>query len=206
MSVLQPSEYDASYFDGGSQTYQHNAGYTYYRRWYRREGVDSQGEFWKDYAKKYLDFLAMANKKVLVLGCAKGFVVEDLIDMGVDAYGMDVSSYAIVSAEDSAQNRRPDLASRFYVGDVRSSLSQFNNNEFDIVFSNRLFECIDPNDVPGVVTAINRIARKQVHVISTDQLNVAFYTQQPLSWWIQFSWKKGTILVNHTDFNDRTTK
>ena len=35
------------------------------------------------------------NKTVLFVGCAKGFDVEDFRQLGVDAYGIDISSYAI---------------------------------------------------------------------------------------------------------------
>ncbi len=97
-TVLQTSEYDISYFDGKKTTLKHNAGYSKYERWRRHDGVDSLGEFWKDKAKKIFDDFSLGGKKVMEIGCAKGFIVEDLRGMGVDCYGLDVSAYAIGQA------------------------------------------------------------------------------------------------------------
>ena len=53
---------------------------------------------------KWMDFFAtiadrivaeIKPRRVLDLGCAKGFLVEALRDRGVEAFGIDVSAYAI---------------------------------------------------------------------------------------------------------------
>src|SRR3972149_7064299 len=98
MSVLQPSEYDISYFDGNKTSLKHNAGYSSYERWYRNSNdfvptEQSTGEYFKDLALKLKNDYILQGKKVLELGCAKGFIVEDLRSMGIDAYGIDISSY-----------------------------------------------------------------------------------------------------------------
>jgi tRNA G46 methylase TrmB len=69
MAVLQPSEYDASYFDGRFQAMRHNAGYSTYKRWNR-----NNSEHWKDIAASLNNTHALAGKKVLEIGSAKGFV------------------------------------------------------------------------------------------------------------------------------------
>ena len=78
MTILLPEEYDISYFDGKKQMYRHNAGYSSYERWYRNEGNNSQGEFFRDTAKVLFDRYQLVGKKVLEIGCAKGFIVKDL--------------------------------------------------------------------------------------------------------------------------------
>ena len=35
--------------------------------------------------------------KVLDIGCAKGFLIKDLLSIGIDAYGIDISEYALKS-------------------------------------------------------------------------------------------------------------
>lgn len=196
MPVLQPSEYDASYFDGNSQPLRHNAGYSKYKRWYRNEGENSLGEFWKDKAAHWANHLVLAGKSVLDVGCAKGFLVEDLVDMGVDAYGIDVSSYAIETAEDSAKLRRPDLADRFYVGDVRTALSQFSRNQFDVLLSFRFLECIDETDLANLIDDMNRISKLQIHVID-EQANDLYYIKQPISWWVSHGFSKNSRIISN---------
>lgn len=205
MPVLDVSEYNASYFDGRLQAMAHNAGYGRYARWYRSEGEGSQGEWWKDYAARWVDQLALSGKSVLDVGCAKGFLVEDLCDAGVDAYGLDVSDWAINSCNDprtdlAAKLRRSDLASRFYLGDVRTALAQFVRNQFDFAVSFRFLECLDPADLPGVVTELNRVSRNQVHIV--DQFTGAkegagaYYTQHTTAEWRDsYGWSKGTRFI-----------
>lgn len=37
--------------------------------------------------------------KVLDIGCAKGFLIKDLLSIGIDAYGIDISEYALKNCE-----------------------------------------------------------------------------------------------------------
>ena len=125
MAILQPSEYDISYFDGKLGPYKHNAGYTSYDRWNRTHddfvpAKQSTGEYWKDLALRYNLDHSLQNKKVLEIGCAKGFVVEAMRDLGIDAYGIDVSQYA----KDCA---REDIKPYLQVADARTALSQYSN-------------------------------------------------------------------------------
>jgi 2-polyprenyl-3-methyl-5-hydroxy-6-metoxy-1,4-benzoquinol methylase len=192
MPVLQPSEYDASYFDGKSQSLQHNAGYSKYERWYRIDGniQNSTGEFWKDKAVNFLATHNLSNYKVLEIGCAKGFLVQDLRDMGIDAYGIDVSSYAIGEAD-------PAVAPYLSVGDARTYLSNYNNREFDVVFSMRFLECIDVSEVQALVDEMNRITKRfQIHEID-EQPNPLYYVAKPITEWTSdFNWKNGTYLIS----------
>lgn len=198
MPVLQPHEYDISYFDGRKATLTHNAGYSSYERWYRMNGSISLGEFWKDYTARLTSTHNLQDKKVLEIGCAKGFVVQDLRDMGVDAWGLDVSEYAIGEADPSVQ---PYLIQ----GDARTALSQFKNKEFDVVFSLRVLTCFDDVDLPTLVSELNRIAKYQFHVIDESvgkkQGTSKYYNSKPLSEWLVYNWDKGTRLVYHENIN-----
>lgn len=198
-TLLQPNEYDAAYF-GEDLNIVRLAGYSGgYKRWYRNEGVDSLGEFWKDQARNWLNNLALSGKKVLEIGCAKGFLVKDLRDLGVDAYGLDVSSYAISQCE-------AGMSPYLTVGDARTALSQFKTKEFDVVLSLRFLECIPETDLPALISEMNRISRLQVHVIDqftgTKTGAAQFYLQKTLDEWLALGFAKGTRLVAQENIND----
>lgn len=201
MPVLLPTEYNASYFDGKDQAMAHNAGYSSYKRWFRNNGVDSLGEYWLDEASKLLNQNSLHNLKVLEIGCAKGFMVQDLNDLGVDAYGLDVSDYAINTAPDAATVARPDLAAKFFVGDMKTALAQFGRNEFDVVYSMRVLECLDDVDLPDVIDELNRIAKKQIHVLDefsgSQAVASQYYNGKVIEEWVAMKFSKGSILVPH---------
>lgn len=199
MAVLQPNEYDISYFDGKKSSLTHNAGYTQYERWPRTSGdlvpVDqSTGEFWKDLALKYNLDHSLQNKKVLEIGCAKGFIIEGLRDLGVNAYGIDVSQYAIDCA-------REDIKPFLTVADARTSLSSYANREFALLFSRRTLSCMTNTEITSMVTQMNRIAVQQVHSWWPMD-NPLYYNVMPIQTLIDsFDWKKGTIFVVGDKYN-----
>jgi len=188
MTPLQPSEYDASYFDGSEQALAHNAGYSYYKRWFRNKGENSLGEHWKDYASRLTDTHRFIGKDLLDIGCAKGFLVESMRDLGVNAFGLDVSPYAIGEADPAVQ---PYLT----VGDMKTVLPTYGRNEFDFVTVIQTLECFDPTDLPDIITEINRICRKAVIVVS-ETGNSDYYIIQPKEWWEALDFAKGTIIIS----------
>lgn len=185
--VLRRDEYDAGYFDGALQRVAHNAGYACYQRYQRFDGPGSIGEYWRDVARDWCERFSLTGKRVMELGCAKGFVVEDLRALGVDAYGCDISAYAISQASDS-------IRSYLQCGDVREVLQQHPTNEFDFIFSRGFLECVDPVALPALIIETNRTARRQVHFIHTDT-NPNFYVQQSLDEWTSYDWKPNTTLI-----------
>jgi GT2 family glycosyltransferase/2-polyprenyl-3-methyl-5-hydroxy-6-metoxy-1,4-benzoquinol methylase len=61
-------------------------------------------------------------RMVLDVGCSKGFLVESLRDRGVEAYGLDVSEYAISEV-------RPDIKPYCWVGSANESISK----DYDLI-------------------------------------------------------------------------
>jgi hypothetical protein len=188
---LQPSEYDASYFDGALNPPAHPAGYESYARWHRfdlsQPGGVSLGEYWLDLANRLRGKMGFAGKKVLEIGSAKGFAVQDLRSMGVDATGVDVSQYAYSQASATVQ---PFLV----VADIRNWLSSLPTNGFDAAFSLNTLCVFTEAELPGIVTQLNRISRNQFHLIN-ETPNPAYYLTKPLTWWASLNWAKGTILA-----------
>jgi len=193
MPVLIPSEYDQSYFDGKSVALMHNAGYSKYQRWKRFDlgstemPKTSLGEYWLDYANNLFTLQNLGNKEVLEIGCAKGFVVQDLRGMGVDCWGIDVSAYAIGEAD-------PSVAPYLTVADALTHLSTYSNSQWDAVFSLRFMECVSEADLPNLIDEINRISKYQFHEIDI-QPNALYYTVHDLAWWAALDWDRKTLLV-----------
>ena len=193
MPVLQPSEYDERYFDGGSQPYAHNAGYTKYQRWFRQDpctfpdATEHFDEYWKDIAHKAVQKFNLIGKKVLDVGCAKGFLVEDLRNFGVDAYGIDVSQYAIDCASEAI---KPYLT----VADARTHLASYKSNEWWVVYSIGFMICMSDADLEIVIPEMNRISKYQFHAINPEP-NSNFYNVKTMEEWLVYDWDKGTILT-----------
>lgn len=185
--LLKPEEFDISYFDGRKSTYRHNAGYAKYERWKRHDGVGSLGEYWKDYADKLKNTYDLVNKKVLEIGCAKGFVVEDLREMGVDAYGLDISPYAIGEAASV-------VAPYLTIGDARTYLSNYTDDAFDVVFSSRFMECFSDAEIPFLISSMNRISKFQFHVIEGPEIS-KYYASKTIEEWLTFGWTEKTVLI-----------
>ncbi len=191
MALLQPIEYDISYFDGAKAGVTHNAGYSRYERWYRKDSKKSLGEYFKDYAVRLVETYALTGLKVLEIGCAKGFIVKDMRDLGVDCYGLDVSKYAIDNAE-------AGMDKYLTVGDARTYLTNYADSEFDVVFSLRTLECFSDLELINLINEINRIAKRQFHVLDEFKEGQGigqFYTQKTLPEWQNLDFSKGTELI-----------
>ena len=204
MPVLQPSEYNAYYFDGGSQSLAHNAGYRKYRRWYRRDSGSFPNadqhfdEYWKDIAYKITQRFNLNGKKILDIGCAYGFLVEDLRGFGVDAYGLDVSQYAYDQASEIV---KPYLT----VADARTHLQTYADNEFWALCSIRFLPCMSDEDLAIVVPEMNRISKYQVHSIDLKLLP-EYYNTKTIEEWMALSFAKGTLILPRENNNQEFIK
>lgn len=127
--------YGEQYFDG-PRSYGYG-GYKYDGRWIPVA---------KDFVK-YFDL--KPGDRVLDIGCAKGFLVKDLMIAcpGLDVYGLDISTYAIKHSE-------PEVVGRLHIGDGREL--PFPDNSFDCVIS---LNTLHNFSEAGVVQAINEINR-----------------------------------------------
>jgi SAM-dependent methyltransferase len=85
--------------------------------------------------------------KVLDVGCAKGFLVKDFLSFGIDAYGVDVSEYALLNCE-------PEIIGRLHIGSA-SSLP-FPDNSFSAVLSINTIHNLDRD---GCIEALREFER-----------------------------------------------
>ena len=92
-------EYGEMYFDGPREY-----GYGGYR-------YDGR---WQPVARDIAHHFGLKpGDRVLDVGCAKGFLVKDLLALGIDAYGVDVSRYALMHCE-------PEVVGRLQLGSADS--------------------------------------------------------------------------------------
>lgn len=193
MAVLPTSAYDINYFDGYlNPDNEHPAGYTRYEKWFRIDNQfvqynQSTGEFFGDIMQYYNVLGFLNNKKVLDVGCAKGYIVEWLRDQSIQAWGLDCSAYAIGQA-------RADIQQYLTVADARTHLITYSKNQFNVLFSRFFLECVDDADLPALITQMNRVGFLQIHHINSA-VNTTYYNLHPISWWLAQPFKNGTILV-----------
>jgi SAM-dependent methyltransferase len=92
-------------------------------------------------------FRLQPGMRVLDIGCAKGFLVKDLVDQGSDAYGLDVSRYAVTHSP-------LDIVGRLHVGNALDL--PFPDASFDAVLS---INTIHNLDQAGCLTALREMTR-----------------------------------------------
>ncbi len=126
-------KFDVEYFDGPRE--QGYGGYRYDGRWVAVA---------KDVVARYG---LKPGDRVLDIGCAKGFLVKDLRDLGIDAYGLDISRYAVTHCPD-------DVVGRLHVGNALDL--PFADASFDAVLS---INTVHNLDRAGCVRALREMTR-----------------------------------------------
>lgn len=92
---------------------------------------------WNEILVKHLNQVFYLNGKSLDLGCAYGQVVAAMHKNEMDAYGIDISDYAI----NAGKKEYPPLFDRIIQGSCHE-LSAYCDSEFDFIYSNQVFEHI----------------------------------------------------------------
>lgn len=115
-------------------------------------------------------------KTVLDAGCAWGFLVEALRDRGIEAYGIDVSEFAL-------ENARPDIRPHLSIGSV---LDPYPKDHYDLVVCMEVLEHL-PND--QAAPAVANLARhgREVLFSSTpvDFSEATHFNVQPVDYWVE---------------------
>lgn len=135
------SQFGYHYFDG-DRSYGYG-GYVYDGRW-------------KEVAQKICAHYGITKgSKVLDVGCAKGFLVKDLRDLGINAYGVDISRYAI-------ENCHPKVEKYLQVGDARNL--PFHKGDFDLVLSINTIHNLVRQDVIKALKEMMRVSKKDCFI------------------------------------------
>lgn len=185
MPYIDYGGFGEDYFEGHRVDNPHPAGYSYYRR--DLLPFDSYADFMASEIRA--DGIDLSGVKILVVGCAYGYPVEYLIDeWGVDAYGMDISSWAVQQADSAIA-----YGDRIYQGDIRSSRDLQNirqqtpGGRFRVVFVECVLECL--TDSEAQTAAENARSEAQIstyHRVWTadgSDLNSEWYNDKDLAEW-----------------------
>lgn len=89
------------------------------------------------------------GSRILDVGCAKGFLVKDLVDQGMDAYGIDISTYAI--------EKGININGRLRVG--CATQLPWDDNSFDLVISINTIHNLTRDKVIESLQEIQRVSR-----------------------------------------------
>lgn len=103
----------------------------------------------------YLLWRNFRVKRALDIGCAKGYLVEALRDLGVDAYGCDISAFAVENASSA-------VIARLRIGDLETGLP-FRDAEFDLVTALEVLEHLHPSKVDVALGELRRVSSGVVY-------------------------------------------
>lgn len=130
-------QYGEAYFDGPREV--GYGGYRYDGRW-----IPIAEDFVRHFNLK-------AGDRVLDVGCAKGFLVKDLMKVcpGLEAFGLDISEYALMHCE-------PEVVGRLHLGSA--DRLPFPDGSFSAVISINTIHNFERHDAIGAVKEIQRLA------------------------------------------------
>ena len=133
--IAKSCEFGELYFDG-PRTYGYG-GYTYDGRW-----IPVAEDIVQHFNLK-------SGDRVLDVGCAKGFLVKDLLKVcpGLEVFGIDISAYALM-------NCASDVVGRLHLGNA--DMLPFPDQSFDAVVS---LNTIHNFDRSGAIQALKEIQR-----------------------------------------------
>jgi SAM-dependent methyltransferase len=135
--VALSRQYGRDYFDGSRDV--GYGGYRYDGRW-----VPVARDIVAHYGLKPGD-------RVLDVGCGKGFLVKDLLAQGIDAYGLDVSDYALKVCE-------PEVVGRLHLGSAERL--PFPDHSFDVVLAINTLHNLPRPELRQALGEMTRLARK----------------------------------------------
>jgi len=142
-------EYGHMYFDGPRE--------------YGYGGYHYDGR-WQTVANDIINYFDLKpGDRVLDVGCAKGFLVKDLLALGIDAYGLDISSYAVLNCE-------PEVVGRLHLGSAENL--PFPDCSFSAVLSINTLHNLRRKQCKLALQEIERLAPGMGFVQVDSYLNV----------------------------------
>ena len=130
---------------------------------------------------------------VLEVGCAKGFILVELLNLGMNVSGIDISKYAV-------EHAHPDVKPYLLCGNA--NILKYEDNTFDLVFAKEVLPHVPEDELVNVVQECMRVAKKNVffeiqvgqtrqeleHLLQWDLTHKVCRTP---AWWNEFFVKIG---------------
>ena len=136
-------EYGQMYFDGPRE--------------YGYGGFKYDGR-WTPIAEDIIDhFKLKPGMRVLDVGCAKGFLVKDLMKVcpGLEAFGLDISEYAVMNCE-------PEVIGRLHVGTAEKL--PFPDHSFDAVIAINVLHNLPQDLCIKAIEEVERISPGRAYI------------------------------------------
>ncbi len=156
--------------------------------------------------------------KILVVGCGWGYLVDELLKLGRDVWGIDASSYAINKGKSLSGNTsagktqeglevgmRADTGARLLVADTtsRQSLAAIHkatdltgNDKFAVAVTEDMLPCLTDAEVTSTISELRLVATSLLHCVTpanTDDPEDMARRHPDLNWKKVEVWK---ALVN----------
>jgi SAM-dependent methyltransferase len=165
---IHPQFYDEEYFECGTKS--GYKGYSYDGRWV-------------PVAERIIGLYLPSS--VLDFGCAKGFLVYDLLQREVDAYGADVSEYAYRCAHELVKPR-------FML--LKDDKLDYPDQSLDLLVSRGTLEHISKKRLEQVIPELMRVSKRQFIAVtggnSSEEKEAALswdsshVTIESVDWWV----------------------
>lgn len=144
--------YDKDYY---SLSYEEGASYPYGRH-------EPWLSFFAKIAKR-ID-LNFRPKTVVDIGCAYGLLTEALVDRGIDAYGFDVSPYAI-------SNARSDMKDRLAVHSIYDPIPLTTGKKYDLAVCIEVLEHLPPEKAEQAIANLCACSDRVLFSSSPDDFD-----------------------------------
>lgn len=165
----------------------------YNENYYKHYSLGNKSVYYKEYKplKDFFDNLAeqvvktINPKTVLDVGCAMGLFVAALRDRGVEAYGIDISEFAI-------ENVRDDVKPFCKVAEAQGKLPESFPKKFDLVVSIEMIEHLDAEDGDKVIDNICSYTNNIIFSSTDSEINDPTHLNvKPAKYWAKRFAKNG---------------
>jgi cyclopropane fatty-acyl-phospholipid synthase-like methyltransferase len=116
-----------------------------------------------------------SGMRVLDVGCGKGFLVKDLIKVcpGLEAFGLDISEYALINCE-------PEVVGRLHLGNAKKLV--FPDKSFDAVICINTVHNLERAECIQAIHEIERVARDGKAYVQVDSYRTPEEREIFLDW------------------------
>lgn len=138
------------------------------------------------------------NQTLLDFGCARGYLVRAMTEQGIDAFGCDVSNYAIKNCDETIVDRVVHLTKKISRDNVHGT---FPLDYFDYIVAKDVFEHIPADQLLVLLSSLRDVSNKfyvlvplgdnGVYRIPEYELDASHVIAESEIWWKSIFWEAG---------------